>query len=107
MSVAPYHAVIVPIQYEGEMKAAADALYEELRRAGVEVLLDDRNERPGVKFNDMDLLGIPVRVVIGGKNLPNAEIKMRGEEKAELVPLAKTAAFVAERVRAELAALNE
>ena len=106
MSAAPYHAVIVPIQYEGEMKAAADALYEELRRAGVEALLDDRSERPGVKFNDMDLLGIPIRVVIGSKNLPNAEIKMRGEEKAELVPLAKTAAVVSERVKAELAALN-
>jgi prolyl-tRNA synthetase len=104
MSVAPYNAVIVPVQYEGAMKDAADSLYEELTAAGVEVLLDDRNERPGVKFNDMDLLGIPIRIVVGTKNLPKVEVKKRAEKEAVLVPGEEAAAFVAQVVRDELLA---
>ena len=77
MSIAPYHVVVVPVKYEGEMKEKADYIYEELKKQGVEVLLDDRNERPGVKFKDMDLIGIPVRIVVGEKNLPNVELKLR------------------------------
>jgi prolyl-tRNA synthetase len=85
MNVAPYHVAIVPIKYEGDMKDAADKLYAALEKAGIEVLLDDRNERPGVKFNDMDLLGIPVRIVVGTKNLPNVEVKLRSGGDAELL----------------------
>jgi prolyl-tRNA synthetase len=102
MGVAPFHAVIVPVQYDGAMGAAADTLYGELTRAGVEVLLDDRNERPGVKFNDMDLLGIPIRIVVGAKNLPRVEIKKRAEETVSLVPLEEAAAFTARMVRESL-----
>ncbi|MDR3021056.1 MAG: proline--tRNA ligase, partial [Treponema sp.] len=69
LSVAPYHVIIVPIKFDGEMKAAALKLAADLTQAGIEVLLDDRSERPGVKFNDADLLGIPFRVVIGDKGL--------------------------------------
>ena len=63
-SIAPYIAVIVPVKYEGKMKEEADSIYTELKEKGVEVLLDDRNERVGVKFKDMDLIGIPFRLVI-------------------------------------------
>jgi prolyl-tRNA synthetase len=91
MSVAPYHVVIVPIKYEGAVKAAADALEKELETEGAEVLVDNRDERPGVKFKDADLIGIPFRVVIGDKNLalaaPSVEIKRRGEKEARLVPV--------------------
>ena len=87
LAIAPYHALITPIKYEGEVKATADRLYAELTAAGGEVLLDDRAERPGVKFKDADLVGIPLRITIGDKGLKNGEIefKPRTEPKAEMV----------------------
>ena len=103
MSVAPFHVAIVPIKYEGAMKEAADKLHAELEAAGVDVLLDDREERPGVKFKDMDLIGIPVRIVVGDKNLPNVEVKLRSAKDASLVPLAEAGAKVAGIVKAALA----
>ena len=106
MSTAPYQVAVVPINYKDKMKEASDQLYEELTKLGVEVLLDDRNERPGVKFNDADLIGFPVRVVVGDKNLPNVEIKLRNKAEAELVPLTEAAAKIAEVVKAELDKLN-
>ena len=106
MSTAPYQVAVVPINYKDKMKEASDQLYEELTKLGIEVLLDDRNERPGVKFNDADLIGFPVRVVIGDKNLPNVEIKLRNKAEAELVPLTEAAAKIAEIVNAEFEKLN-
>ena len=106
MSTAPYQVVIVPIKYDGEMKTVADKIYDELNKAGIEVLLDDRNERPGVKFKDMDLIGIPVRIVVGDKNLPNVELKLRANKDAELIPADKAAEKAASIVREELARLN-
>lgn len=85
MSVAPFQVVIVPVKYDGQMQEVSDSLYEKLQSAGIEVLLDDRNERPGVKFKDMDLIGIPLRVVVGEKNLPNVEIKLRKEKESKLI----------------------
>ena len=86
-SIAPYHVVITPIRYEGAAKAAADKLYAELTEAGVDVLLDDRDERPGVKFIDADLIGIPLRIVVGEKGLAGGEVefKSRTSEKPEMV----------------------
>jgi len=100
MTVAPYHVVIVPIKYQGEVAAACDKLTEELEQAGVEVLLDDRDERAGVKFNDADLLGIPWRIVVGDKNLAGGmvELKRRNEKEARLAPLSGAAAEIAEDV---------
>lgn len=106
MSVAPYQVAIVPIKYSGAMKDAADKLYAELTAAGVEVLLDDRDERPGVKFNDMELIGFPVRITVGEKSLPNVEVKVRTEAEAQLIPLEEAGAKVAEMVKAAFAALN-
>ncbi len=106
MSVAPFQVAVVPIKYEGAMKDAADRLYAELSAAGIEALLDDRNERPGVKFKDMDLVGIPVRIVVGDKNLPNVELKLRSSKDASLIPLEGAAAKAAEIVRASLAELS-
>lgn len=105
MSVAPFQVAVVPIKYEGAMKEAADRLYAELSSSGVEVLLDDRNERPGVKFKDMDLIGIPLRIVVGDKNLPNVEVKLRREKDASLIALESAATHAVGIVRAELAEL--
>ncbi|OHE62676.1 MAG: proline--tRNA ligase, partial [Treponema sp. GWA1_62_8] len=102
MTVAPYHVALVPIKYEGAMKEAADKLHAELEALGIEVLLDDRAERPGVKFKDADLIGIPLRVVIGDKNLPKVEVKARTDKDSRLVDAASAAAELAAIVRAEL-----
>jgi prolyl-tRNA synthetase len=106
MTVAPFQVAIVPIKYKDSMKDAADKLYDELTKAGIEVLLDDRDERPGVKFNDMDLMGFPIRITVGEKNLPNVEIKMRTAAEPEMIPLDGAAEKVAAMVRDALNTLN-
>jgi prolyl-tRNA synthetase len=110
VSLAPFHVLLVPIKYDGEVKAAADTLEAELTRLGVEVLLDDRAERPGVKFNDADLTGIPFRVVLGDKNLkaspPMLELKKRTEKEPRLVELTKAAGLIAQELKAGLDTLN-
>jgi prolyl-tRNA synthetase len=109
-SVTPYHVIIIPIKYNNEVKTAADKLTAELTKEGIEVLLDDRNERPGVKFNDADLTGIPWRVVIGDKGLalpnPQVEIKRRSEKENLMIDTDKAAALLTQKIREELAALN-
>ena len=85
MSVAPYHVIITLVKPEDEEQAqVAENIYRQLIEAGVEVLLDDRNERPGVKFKDADLLGIPVRITVG-KRAPEGivEYKLRREAEKE------------------------
>ncbi len=79
-SIAPFEVCIVPMGYakSASVKAAADALHDELKRAGVDVLLDDRNERPGVMFADMELIGIPHRVVIGERGLAEGKVEYKG-----------------------------
>lgn len=106
MSTAPYQVAIVPIKYEGQMKEVADKLYSDMMKAGIEVILDDRNERPGVKFADMDLIGFPLRITVGEKNLPNVEFKPRAQAEAELVPAADAAEKAIKFVRDALAELN-
>ena len=106
MSVAPFQVAIIPIQYKGQMQEVADKLYEELKAAGIEVFLDDRNERPGVKFTDSELIGFPIRIVVGDKNLPNVEFKLRKNADAELVPASEAGKKAIEIVQAELKALN-
>lgn len=87
VTVAPYKVIIVPIAYKGKMQEACDKLEEELTRRAIDTLLDDRNERPGVKFCDADLIGIPIRVVVSERNLPNVEIKVREGDETQIVPL--------------------
>jgi len=105
-TVAPFHAVIVPIKFDGAAKDAACNLYADLQAQGIEVLLDDRNERPGVKFNDADLTGIPYRIVIGDKGLAatpaQIEVKKRSEKDNFMMELDKAAALLAEKIKEEL-----
>jgi prolyl-tRNA synthetase len=109
MSIAPYHVHIVQVGVEPDVIAAVERLERELEARGVEVLIDDRDERPGVKFKDSDLIGIPLRITVGAKSLKagNVEVKPRSErdpKKAEPVPLAGAAEAVAARVRVMLGA---
>ncbi|MDR2797381.1 MAG: proline--tRNA ligase [Treponema sp.] len=106
IAVAPYQVIIIPITYAGPVKALADTLAADLEQSRIEVLLDDRNERPGVKFKDADLLGIPYRVVVGEKNLardvPVVEVKRRGETTVRLVEVSKAEAELSRLVYREL-----
>ncbi len=94
--ITPFHAHLVNIGQEPEVVEACEKLKTELETAGFEVLFDDRDERPGVKFKDADLWGIPVRVAIGKKTLaaeggPSVEWKPRREKGFELVPVGEVA----------------
>lgn len=77
LSVAPYHVSVIPVNIkdEAQMKIA-NKLYDELRKIGVDAILDDRNERPGVKFKDSELIGIPMRVTVG-KNITDGEVEFK------------------------------
>jgi len=97
-SMAPFEVVICAIGYDKSeaVKAAANKLHDELQAAGVDVLLDDRGERPGVMFAEADLMGIPHRLVIGerGLNEGNVEYKARTQADAQSVALASVVEFV-------------
>ncbi len=68
ISVAPYHVIIVPVNQSDKVQVdVAERIYSELISEGIEVLIDDRDERPGVKFKDADLIGIPLRITVGRK----------------------------------------
>jgi prolyl-tRNA synthetase len=108
MTLAPYHVLLVPLRVDGEEMAAAEKLYHELQAAGVEVLLDDRDARAGVKFNDADLIGVPLRVTLGGRGLKEGMLEVRDRAGGETVkvPVADVAAYLTAEVRSRLAALN-
>jgi prolyl-tRNA synthetase len=84
-SMAPFDVVICPIGLDKSdaVKQAAFALYQQLQQAGVDVLLDDRGERPGVMFAESDLLGIPHRIVIGDRGLAEGKVEYKGRTDTE------------------------
>ena len=101
VAIAPYHVYLCPLSVDNaEVQKATDKLYKELTDAGIEVLYDDRTESPGVKLNDADLLGMPLRVVISPRTLKNAsvEVKQRREKNSSILPLEG----VAEKLRSML-----
>lgn len=105
MALAPAHVVVVPVNFgDQRMRETAESLYRGLQGNGVEVLLDDREERPGIKFKDADLLGIPLRITVGAKGLDRGcvEFKPRSEAKAQDLPLSDAVESVTARVRAAL-----
>ena len=104
MAIAPYQVMLSALVTTPEAVSAADALYAALTARGVEVLFDDRDERPGVKFKDADLLGIPLRVTLGKKSLEQGkvELKARTSKDVELVDLTTAADEIAARVRSAL-----
>ena len=96
LSVAPYEVVVIPLQEEATVVDAAESVYSQLQKAGVDVLLDDRAQRAGVKFKDADLIGFPLRVVIGGKGLQEGLIELKWRTAAEpiKVPVADAVATI-------------
>jgi prolyl-tRNA synthetase len=103
-AIAPFTVVICPIGYDRstEVRAAAAALHDELSASGIDVVLDDRGERPGAMFADWELIGVPHRVVLSDRGLKagTAEVQGRREAAATAVPLAEVAAFVKGRLQA-------
>ncbi|WP_306714942.1 proline--tRNA ligase [Burkholderia dolosa] len=106
-SIAPFEVVLCPMGYDRSdaVREAADKLYAELVAAGIDVILDDRGERPGVMFADWELIGVPHRLVIGERGLKEGKIEYQGrrDTEATLLPADAAAATVAEKVRAALA----
>ncbi|MDO4539987.1 MAG: proline--tRNA ligase [Syntrophomonadaceae bacterium] len=99
LPIAPYQIIVTPVNVKNdEQRAAAEKIYADLLDAGYEVILDDRDERAGVKFKDADLIGIPVRVTIGPKSLQEncVEMKKRWENENTLVPLKDLSAALKE-----------
>lgn len=96
--IAPFHVIICPIGNDEEIKNTSEKLYIELNNDNIEVILDDRCERPGVMFKDADLLGIPLRITIGSRNLKEGkcEIKLRRDKEPELVPIDKAKEYIRE-----------
>ncbi len=106
--LAPYEVVLVVLNSDKpEVVEAAGGLYEEMKAAGIDVLFDDRPERPGVKFNDADLIGFPVRVVVGKRGLESGvvELSLRRDREKRPTPIESTVTAVSEllgALRAEL-----
>jgi prolyl-tRNA synthetase len=89
MSIAPFHLALLPLQMQdAAVRETAERLYQQLAEEGIEALLDDRDERAGVKFKDADLIGLPLRVAIGKKGLAEGKVewKPRESKEVELVP---------------------
>jgi prolyl-tRNA synthetase len=103
-AIAPFEVSLVPIGYHKSpaVRAAADQLYGELIAKGIDALMDDRDERPGVLFADMDLIGIPHRVVLSERGLAagSAEYKGRRDEKPQDVPVKEVLRFLEQRLTA-------
>ena len=103
-AIAPFEAVVAPVGWgrSEEVRQAAEKLYEELRAAGVDALLDERDLRPGVMFAELDLLGIPHRLVIGERGLAagTVEYKHRAMDAVEQLPLAEVVGLVQARIHA-------
>jgi prolyl-tRNA synthetase len=104
LAMAPYSVVVCPIGYErsADVRGAADRLHDELAALGIDVVLDDRGERPGAMFADWELIGVPLRVVISERGLKAGTVEVQGrrEAAASVVPLVETAAAVKARLLA-------
>ena len=110
ISMAPFEVVICPMGYEKseQVKAACDQLHQELLAAGIDVALDDRNERPGAMFADWELIGAPFRVVIGDRGLADSVVEFKGRTDAESqnIPLAQIKDTVIAAVQAAKSSVN-
>ncbi|MDR2140952.1 MAG: proline--tRNA ligase [Deltaproteobacteria bacterium] len=106
MSLAPFQVALLPLQIQNpQVTAAAENLLDSLTSLGVEVLLDDRDERPGLKFKDADLLGLPLRVTVSEKSLAKGqvELKQRATRSVSMLPLERAAEELKTLIQAALA----
>jgi prolyl-tRNA synthetase len=105
MPIAPFQVIVTMVNpKEDEVRLAAETFYEELLALGVEALLDDRDERPGSKFKDADLIGIPLRVTVGARGLKEGALELQERRSGErtMLPVSEAARLLAERVRQAL-----
>ncbi|MCH9639342.1 MAG: proline--tRNA ligase [Betaproteobacteria bacterium] len=102
LAIAPFQLVIIPIGMAKSplVKDTVEKLYQEFSDANIEVILDDRNERPGVMFADMELIGIPHRIVVGERGLKesNVEYQARTDQTSQAVPLDETVSFITKKI---------
>jgi len=108
MPIAPFQAHVLAVnQKHDDSRATAETIAADLEARGVEVLHDDRDERPGAKFKDADLLGMPLRVTVGERGLAEGVVELRDRKTGEVerVPRGDVVDVVAERVRRQLAAV--
>lgn len=106
MPIAPFHVLVTVVNpREEEVLAAAEKIYRELQAAGVEVLFDDRDERPGSKFKDADLIGIPLRITVGARGLKEnaVELQERSSGERRMLPLGEASTLVRDMVAAACA----
>jgi prolyl-tRNA synthetase len=105
-AIAPFEVVLCPMGYDRSesVRAETDKLYAQLFEAGIDVILDDRGERPGVMFADWELIGVPHRLVIGERGLKEGKVEYQGRRDAEptLLPIDQAASFAADKIRAAL-----
>jgi prolyl-tRNA synthetase len=100
--IAPFEVVILPLQmHESDVIEAAEKLYNDLSESGLDVLLDDRDVRAGIKFKDADLLGTPLRITLGMRNLKagQAELKLRFETDSSLINIRDATTIIREKVK--------
>jgi prolyl-tRNA synthetase len=105
-SIAPYHVSLVGLDLEKEEnRQVAEQLYAGLNAAGIEVLYDDRAESAGVKFNDADLIGLPIRAVVSKRSLKNGgiELKLRSQKESRIVPLEDAVQVIQNEIREGIA----
>jgi len=105
MALAPYQVILTPVNIKDEaLLRTAEDLYQKLSSTGLDVLLDDRDERAGVKFMDADLIGIPLRVTIGPKRLAEgkAEVRCRRSGEVKILSLEEVEAFIVHTVKEEM-----
>ncbi len=110
ISIAPFEVVLIPLKPDdAELMEVTEKIYAGLKENGIDVLMDDRKARPGVKFKDADLIGFPFRIVLGGKGLQEgiAEVKSRTAEKPDKIPLADVVSHVTTLVKNAKAELNK
>jgi prolyl-tRNA synthetase len=107
VSIAPFQVVLCPMGYDRSdmVREASDKLYQDLLSAGIEVILDDRGERPGAMFADWELIGVPYRVVIGERGLKEGQLEFqaRTDAEASVIPVGDVAKKVTDLVKAQLA----
>jgi prolyl-tRNA synthetase len=107
VSIAPFQVVLCPMGYDRSdmVREASDKLYQDLMSAGIEVILDDRGERPGAMFADWELIGVPYRVVIGERGLKEGQLEFqaRTDTEASVIPVGEVAKKVADLVKTQLA----
>jgi prolyl-tRNA synthetase len=106
-AIAPFTLALIPMQMKKSQRVreTAERLYADLLAAGIDVLFDDRDARPGVMFADIELIGIPHRVVIGERGLDNNEVEYRGrrDDGNRMLPLDGFVAFIKEKISGETA----